>query len=268
MNPRNVRISGAVAAILLSVSIGGNTYAADPPFTCTTNGGGNWAVSASAPTKVPCSTPTGECTQIQYTVTPLKGKLPEHVTVLVGSDVSVVASRCGAVAPPCAGDLFTLIGIRDCASQAVRLLRPSGTSTFDLLVEGDASVTTSSMAVKKGLTTVEACKIVSLDVPDYNPKAQLTTKETFQFKDCEVQIEINPFTGDPGTATVVSGDCVIDAPPIETLQLVINGTPQNVTIGDGWVSSGESSCTTRFVRSKPYVVCDCRDATDPPSVCP
>jgi hypothetical protein len=268
MNPRNLDIYGACAAAVLTVATANLAFAADPPFQCTTNGGGNWAVSASAPTKVPCDTPTGECTQIQYTVTPLKGKLPEHVTVLVGSDLDVVASRCGAVAPPCAGDLFTLIGIRDCSSQAVRLLRPAGTATFDLLVEGDASVTTSSIAIKKGFTTVEACKIVSLDVPGFNPKAQLVTKETFQFKDCEVQIEINPYTGEPGPATVVSGECVIDSPPIETLQLVINGTAQNVTVADGWVSSGEESCTTRFVRSKPYVVCDCRDATDPPSVCP
>ena len=106
--------------------------------------------------------------------------------------------------------------------------------------------------------------------PPCDPKEQKATKESFQFNDCEIEVDLDPCTGEAGEARVVSGDCVIDVQPVESLQLVINGVTQNVTTGDGWISSGDHSCTTKVNRltKTAYTVCDCTTATDPSPPCP
>jgi hypothetical protein len=117
------------------------------------------------------------------------------------------------------------------------------------------------------------CRIASLGNPPppiCDPKAQQTSKETFTFNDCEIEVAIDPCTGESGEATVLSGDCVIDVQPVDSLQLVINGVTQNVTTGDGWISSGDNSCTTKINRltKTAYTVCDCKDSSDPSPPCP
>jgi hypothetical protein len=265
--------------------------AAEVPFACTTNGGGNWAVTASAPISIvcpqtgncpalrsgllsgntgfyePCYPGGGECTAIQYSVVKLKGLYVEHVAILADHEVVVVPAHSWDLAQPCNGDPVTEIGIRDCSTQAVRLNKNSETQLFDLIVEGDASPITSSIVVKKG-KVIEECRIASLGPLTVDLKAQLTTKETFQFDDCEVEIAINPFTGQPGEASVISGDCAVSAEPVQNLQLVINGQAQEVNTGDGWLSTGTDSCTTRLYRGVSYVTCNCKNATDPSPPCP
>jgi hypothetical protein len=236
--------------------------ATDTPTTCTTNGGANWRVTATGPLAAPCPPLVGgECSEIRYLVTPLKGKTADHVAVLADHSMEVVVGDSRNLFPECDGDNVTGIGIRDCSNQAVRMNKEADTGTFDLVVKGAAGLIGKSIVIKKG-TTIEECRIASLGPTTCNPKAQQAAKETFTFDDCVVEIELDPCTGEPGVATVVSGDCAIDSGPIESLQIVINGTTQNVTVGDGWISSGENSCTTTLFGGKKYTTCSCRDASD------
>ena len=249
----------ASAAVLTTA---GRANSSDAPTDCITNGAGNWNVVASAPITLLCPL-GGACTEIQYTVTALKstGANPDHVAVLAEHDLNVVVDANRTVSPPCAGDGVTQMGIRDCSTQAVRMNKEADTDSFNLLVEGAAAATGSSIVIKKG-KIIEACRIASLGASNCNPKAQQAARETFQFEDCTVEIELDPCTGEPGDATVVSGDCAIDSGPIESLQIVINGTTQNVTLGTGWISSGDNSCTTTLYLSRKYTTCTCRDASD------
>lgn len=234
----------------------------EPPMTCTTNGSGHWRVSAVGLLPTTCPTAAGgECVEIRYSITPLRGKYPDHVAVIADQSVDVVVSDSRNLFRACDGDNVTGIGIRDCSTRAVRLNKQSDTQTFDLVARGAPSLVGKSIVIKKG-SIIEECRIASMGPTTCNPKAQQAAKETFTFDDCIVEIELDPCTGEPGVATVVSGDCAIDSGPVETLQIVINGTTQNVTVGDGWISSGENSCTTRLFGGKKYTTCSCKDDSD------
>lgn len=251
----------AMAAALTMVTVVTAT-ASDVQYQCTTNGAGNWNIVALGPFSTQCpNLPLRECTEIQYTITPRFGKAVDHVAVLVDHAMSVVPPQASYLSLACDGDSVTNMGIRDCSTQALRMNKDSTTQTYNLFVEGAASATGKSIVVKKG-TLIEECQIASLAPSTCDPKAQQAAKETFQFEDCLVQIELDPCTGQPGDATVLTGDCAIDSGPIESLQLVINGTTQNVTVGKGWISSGDNSCTTTLYLGKKYTTCTCKDASD------
>ena len=242
----------------------GGTFASDTPFTCTTNGDGHWSIVATAPQVTTCPS-GGTCTKITYEIVPLKNKSADHVATLVAHEQVVETSQSGDVYTECDGDPVTEVGLRDCSMQAVRLNEESETGKFDLYVQGDKAVATDSTIVVKKGRIVEACRIASLGSscePVCDPKAQTASKETFVFDDCEVEIALNPCTGDPLSATTVSGDCAVGAVSVDEIKLEINGVLQDVTVGEGWLSSGEDSCTTRWFRRKPYVTCSCTNVSD------
>jgi hypothetical protein len=263
MNCRRHRLASLPITLAL-LATAAAAHASDVPYDCTTNGAANWLVVANGPVTAPCpGTLGGDCTEMHYTITPQKGRSADHVAILAEHDLSVVVPDARNVSAPCIGDSVTSIGIRDCSTQAVRMNNNADTGAFDLVVQGSAAAVGKSIVIKKG-NVVEACRIASLGSPTVscNPKAQQATKETFKFEECEIEIELDPCTGEPGDATVVSGDCAIDSGPVETLQLVINGTTQNVTVGQGWISSGDSSCTTTLFGGRKYTTCTCKDASD------
>ena len=256
----NIRPLLLTATVMLLCA--GAAWANDAPLTCTTNGAANWRVTATGPTPVTCPTLAGgDCTEVDYLVTALKGKTPDHVAVLADHSMDVVVGDSRNLFPECDGDNVTNIGIRDCSTQAVRLNKSPEKGTFDLVVRGPASLVGKSIVVKKG-TTIEECRIASLGPAPCNPKAQQATKRSFKFEDCVVEIELDPCTGEPGAAAVVDGDCAIDEGPIESLQLVINGTTQNVTVGEGWISSGVGSCNTTLFQGRKYTTCSCTNIED------
>jgi hypothetical protein len=257
------RFSFLLAAVSMIAMVGG-AQASDVPFECTTNGSGKWKVVASGPIDVPCPAPAGgQCTEMQYDVQPLVGVQPDHVAILAGHDLTVVGADSRNVALPCDGDSVTLIGIRDCSTQAVRMNQEAETDLFNLVVAGEAQPVGSSIVIKKG-KTIEECRIASLGLQQVtcDPKAQQSSKETFTFGDCEVEITLNPCTGDPLSARTISGDCAIGAVSIDEIKIEINGVIQDVTVGEGWLSSGNDSCTTRWFNRKPYVTCSCTNTTD------
>ena len=259
---RSMRILTIATAAALAMATVATATASDVQYECTTNGAGNWKIVASGPVSTQCpNLPVRACTEIQYAISPQLGRAADHVAVLVDHAMSVIPPQASYLSSPCDGDSVTGIGIRDCSTQAVRMNKDATTQTYNLFVEGAASATGKSIVIKKG-TVIEECSIVSLAPSTCDPKSQQAAKETFQFEDCLVEIEIDPCTGEPGDATVLSGDCAIDSGPIESLQLVINGTTQNVTVGKGWISSGENSCTTTLYLGRKYTTCTCKDASD------
>lgn len=260
--------SGVLACGVFFVGLA-TGWAAELNFECTTNDTGNWHVKAEGPRAVACQPDSnaGEadlCTEMDYTITPLKGLAPDHVAILV--DHEYVVEDDGiygnyAVALDCTGDSVTGIGLRDCSRNAVRMNENADTKKYQLSVVGDAAPQASSIVVKKG-RVMEECRIASLGPTTCDPKAQQASKETFAFDGCEVEITLDPCTNKPLSSRVVSGDCAVGEVEIQTLELVINGVSQPVTVGDGWLSSGENSCTTRWFNRQPYVTCSCTNTSD------
>jgi hypothetical protein len=258
------RISEVFVTVVALIASIGVAAASDLPFECTTNGGGKWKIVAHGPTSISCPAPaSGACTAMQFAIQPLVGTQPDHVAILAGHDVTIVSTDSRNVAAPCDGDSVTYLGIRDCSMQAVRMNKDAQTGFFELIVTGDAQPIESSVVVKKG-KVIEECRIVSLGLDPVvcDPKAQQASKETFTFDDCEVEIALNPCTGEPLTATTVSGNCAVGAVSIDEIKLEINGVLQDVTVGEGWLSSGDDSCTTRWFNRKPYVTCSCTNVSD------
>src|SRR5262249_20208539 len=178
---------------------------------------------------------------------------------------------------PCIGD--GKIGTNDCSSQAVRLdaddLNPT-TNAYSIIVQDAKALRGKAMIVRKG-TMVERCRIASLGQDDVNVNAEKTTSEEVNVKGCTVTIPKDALTGEGGQATISGPGCVFVAngAPVNAGSLVIDGKDVGAfTFGDGFVSSGASSCTTKVVSNRLYTWCTCADANhdgipdDPKPPCP
>lgn len=253
------RIPTALAFVFVALTAGA-AGATDRPMSCTTDGSGNWTVTAVGPLTVTCPTGvTGDCTGVKYTIVSNLGLLPDHVAILAEHDAAVVIPESRFVSPPCSGDSVTLLGVRDCSTQAVRMNQNLETQFFDLVVQGAKDLTSSSIVVKKG-KVIEECRIASLGTETFNPNAQRTTMEELTFKGCTVRIPTDPITGEGGMATLSGTNCVFvaNAAPVGTGELLVNGQSVGMlTYGDGAISSGTASCTTKVVSNKLYTWCTC-----------
>jgi len=250
-----------------------NGWAAELNFECTTNGvsnngGGSWHITASEPYPVACknAVPAGTiCTEIDYRITslPPNNLGADHIAILVDHEYTVDdLDTSRNVFLPCDGDTVTQIGIRDCSRQAVRMNQYDETVGYRLAVIGDAAAQASSIVVKKG-KVIEECRIASLGPTTCDPKAQQASRETFTFDDCEIEITLDPCTNKPLSSKVLSGDCAVGQVEIDSLELVINGVAQPVIVGEGWLSSGENSCSTKFTRAgDAYITCSCTTVSD------
>ena len=252
------------------------------PFECTTDGGGNWTISATQPHAVTIDNPDGTTslgTEIEYKVTSNYGLSPDHVLVLAGYGVDVVIPEARNVYEPCVGDTgTTYLGIHDCSSIAVRMNKNNDTQTFELAVLGDEDPTNSSIVVKKG-KVIEECRIASLGKRDdtFDPHAQVTAAQEITFKGCTVTIPTDTSTGEGGVATITGDNCVFvaNAEPVSVGELVVNGqSVGTLTFGDGSLSSGTASCTTKVISRRIYTWCTCADVDgdgvpdDPIPPCP
>jgi len=246
-----------ILSLALTVGIAGAT---DKPMSCTTDGGGNWTVTAVGPLSITCPGGlVGDCTEVRYQIVSNFGLLPDHVAVLAEHDAAVVIPESRFVSPPCTGDSVTLLGTRDCSTQAVRMNQNADTHSFELAVLGAKDLTTSSIVIKKG-KVIEECRIAALGTETFNPNSQRITTEELTFKGCTVRIPRDPITGEAGEA-VISGDgCVFVAngTPVGSGELLINGQSVGMlTYGDGALSSGTASCTTKVISNRLYTWCTC-----------
>jgi hypothetical protein len=265
----NARLPILFAAVLLLVAFG--AAASDAPSQCTTSGGG-WVVNVSDPFE-PASCPVARCTGLTYTLTPLRGEIPDHVAVLVEHDAPIVIPPSTFDTPPCAGDVVTALGFRDCSSQTARINQnQQKVGPFDLVVQGVKKPEGGSIVVKKG-KVVEQCRIATLGVPFdvFDPHEQISVSETIQFKACTLTIAKDPITGEPGVGAL-SGNCkfVANGAPLDSLSLAIGDTEighANWASINASLSSGSDSCTTRTISGRLYSFCDCTGTTDPRPPC-
>jgi hypothetical protein len=264
----------AVAAVLLAHG----ASASDPPFDCTTDGNQNWSVHVIGPFTVTCPD-GGDCTAVYYQITQLKTLAPAFVSVLADHDASIVVPEPADLYEPCVGDNFVRNGLNDCSSRAVRLdddgIDPDK-NAFTLMVRGQKAVTDGSLVVKNG-SVYERCRIASLGQDKFDVHAQRTTSQQVVFKGCTVTIPTDPVTGETGEATISGEGCVFaaNAEPVSEGELIVDG--KNVgafTFGDGYISSGASSCTTKVISNRLYSWCTCADTNhdgipdDPKPPCP
>jgi hypothetical protein len=143
------------------------------------------------------------------------------------------------------------------------------------VVAGAKAPSSSSIVVRRGSN--ERCEIASLGVDHFAPEEEILTSQVIVFKGCTVTIPIDHVTGKPGTASISGDNCVFLANglPIGHGELKINGiSVGNLTRGDGFISSGTSSCTTKVISDLLYTWCTCADTdgdnipNDPIPPCP
>jgi hypothetical protein len=79
--------------------------------------------------------------------------------------------------------------------------------------------------------------------------------ETFKFKGCEVTFEFDLATGAVLEFDVTGIGCTPFEGDVSELQILGPNFQEFGTFGDGWISSGENSCTTRLIGGRYYTVC-------------
>ena len=201
-------------------------------------------------------------TGIKYRVT----GSPDYVAALVTANNAIVSG--GHVYPACAGDPTTDLGARSCHEQAISFSCGSVTTELWIVVQGRKAAVLQSVAVKRN-SCIKSFAVAGLGV-DVNPFQQTQKNETVNFKGCAVT-----FTYDVNTGLVLNA--VLEPPPLSTkpvcaagqndgsccafnggedvshLELTLNGQPLGTSqFGQGYVSSGQNSCTTRVIGGRVY----------------
>jgi hypothetical protein len=223
-----------------------------------------WFVNVSSgPSFVSCNSPSGQCTEIEYEIS---GLFPaDRFAVLEGVDVMFVngGGQTQSYAP-CAGDPFTGIGKHACHEQAVAI-SPSGPVTkLKIGLDGQRKTSPTSIVVQKGDDT-RACLIEGIGVDDgAAPSQSLQTVETKVFEGCAVTFKFDSAGNvlsaandvkhsDPGATctpliitTVDKLSLTLDIPGVGSQSL---GLAQ---FGDGYISTGSASCTSRVIGGKVY----------------
>jgi hypothetical protein len=258
----------AAAAVLAAAPV----MAADIPTSCTikladehgTPNGDTYSVSVvSGPSLSSCNAPSGQCTSIQYSVS---GKVtPERIGVLEG--VGVVSADGGStniIHPPCHGDKSTELGKNSCHEQAIGFVPDGGTTNLKLTLDGQRSTSPTSLVVVKGKFS-GTCVIEGTGLDDSaGPFQNVSKVETNIFEGCAVTFKFDasgnvvsavndPKQSDPNadcspliTTTVDKLTVTLDIPGMGTQTL---GAGQ---FGDGYISTGSASCTSRVVAGRVY----------------
>ena len=173
--------------------------------------------------------------------------------------------------PAVTGDPNTGLGKYSSHERAVKV-KVNTDGTFWVLVKGNKQPLPTSIVQKRGLfCPIKSTQILGLglDLPEgcvsscgnFAPSQTLTKTEIVKFKECEVEFTRSLVTGavigSEGT-DLLSGDCVLRTGSVGELTVSGAGLPtgdNKVSFGDGFVSSGEESCNTRFIGGRYYTVC-------------
>jgi hypothetical protein len=242
-----------------------------PPKSCST---GLFQVSVSSgPDFVSCtptaSNPSGRCTEIGYTVSPLSSYgFPDQVTALEGIGIQYVTGPGGQWFPPCVGDLVNVIGLRSCHEQAAKFNPNSNAKTFTIGLAGERKPGPTTVATRKGLLKLGQCTILGIGLDGVASPDQTTqSAETINFKGCLVRFTRDPATNDVVRAQLLTptGDsgkecqsptlngAIIDPRPVGDIEVFLgDSTLGPGKFGDGYISTGDESCTTRVIGGKVY----------------
>jgi len=205
----------------------------------------------------PACSAQGNFTGIKYQNT---GSSADHLATLVTRNNTVSGATGNQTYNACSGDPLTGLGKHSCHEKAVKINPYGQTVAFWVVVDGRKAAVETSVAAKKG-----SC-IKSFAKPGLGlegPNAFLTTQktETLVFKGCAVTFELNATTGevvnafnDPSQSdpTVTCSDLIVST--VDKLNLTLDGVGNLGfgQVGDGFISSGEDSCTTRVIGGRVY----------------
>ena len=245
----------ATAVLAGNVSGGGTPTAAPspPPPSCVTTNGYTISVT-SGPSLVPCSDPSGQCTEIEYTVGLVGGKPPDFVGVLEGVGIQYVSEGNGIQwYDPCVGDLVTDLGEHSCHEQTVRFSPQTNSLSVKIGLAGPRSPSPTTVAAKKGLFSLGSCRIIGMGLesgPSQNATYAPAKDEVVGGK-CKVHVSTNGKTGQTTVGTsadaVVPGvTCTVDGPfPIGTVQVAVGDEQAApVEFSEGFsFTLGNGSCT-------------------------
>lgn len=207
---------------------------------------------------LPVCSGEGTHTAIQYKVM-LSGLTDIATLVTANNTVSGGAS----VQPPCKGDSKTGLGKNSCHEKAVKptVLTVGTEKRFWVVVEGLKEPIDTTVAGKKS-GKVQCSKVAGLGLD--SPSAPVT--ESLKHGDCSVEFTLNSLTGtvisarltqesiDLGCSSPSLGlDGLINPADVADLQINLGGLNLgNANFGDGYLNSGENSCTTRVVGGRVY----------------
>jgi hypothetical protein len=216
----------------------------------------------------------GTNTKITYTVS--GNNAPDHVATVVASGyadctapsiLSVTGSPLSGnqAYGPAVGDPITGLGKWACHEEAVKVNPSASTLSFTITVSGIRGPAAKSVVVKKG-NTVKSCEIVGIGEQDTTEVAPVT--EIIRepgLNPCSVEFTRDRITGKVLHAQVTedsAGNCTLSQTPVENLSLQVAGPFGDCTaatcslgfakFGEGYVHSGEGSCTTRVIGGRVY----------------
>lgn len=222
-------------------------------------------LSTGTPSPATTCATSGAYTGIQYAIT----GSPSTISTVVTSNNTLVRQPNSSVFAECVGDSETGLGKQACHEKAIRYNCAANTTTFWVVVEGTKAATLQTVAAKKGFCT-KPVAVAGLGF-DVNVFQASQKTETVNFKGCAVDFQYDTVTGavqsaqlnidqslpvcqggeQPGTCCshVIESDVSklslsLDIPGIGNL-----GAGQ---FGDGYISSGVNSCTTRVIGGRVY----------------
>jgi hypothetical protein len=249
----------ALAAVLAASGASATDYSCTSFQPTVTVTAGPCPVSSGTPAACEAA---GSYTGIRYKVT----GSPDHVAALVTANNAVVSP--GTVYAACKGDPATRLGVNSCHEKAIALgsCRGLATAEFWVVVAGKRGPVQQSVALKKNYCVKSvAVPGLGFEISEFAP---LQTVESINFKGCVVDFTRDPLTGAVTNAVLNQGastkprcdtssqtNCCSDviSNTVDKLSLTLNGVPLgDGQIGDGYVSSGVNSCTTRVVGGRVY----------------
>ena len=289
---RKMLLIVALGAAGLLAALPAMAAEANLPTSCTTASGWTVRVTAGPCATSDAGTSGGlTCdsaglnTGIEYTVTgpgtPDHTFSFVHVTKLASEVLWVGGGNEGTVYAIGSGDPLSGIGLYAWHEVAARLNSEANKAgTYKIIMSGQREPIGTSVVVKKGKIT-DSCRIMGLGlepaidmslacVPNcttVNPEQTMTKTETMKFKGCAVKFEYDISTGELISATfdadasdkplcgAVSSNtcCYFNQEDVANLTLTVGNVPLGHGLfGDGYISSGTGSCTTRLIGGKLY----------------
>jgi hypothetical protein len=225
------------------------------------------------PDKSSCEA-SGAYTGILYHVT----GSPDYIAALVTANNTVVSG--GRTYEPCKGDPVTDLGDRSCHEQAVTFGCNSASVDFWIVVAGRKGPVLQSVALKKD-SCIQSVAVTGLGY-DISQFQVTQNTESVDFKGCVVDFVTDPLTGTvlsatlntdkstikdvcPTSGSITPGTCCSEPISYDVSKLKLSVTDDQFgcseahpcslgggQFGNGYVSSGTNSCTTRVIGGRVY----------------
>ncbi|HEY6554284.1 MAG TPA: hypothetical protein VI669_13085 [Vicinamibacteria bacterium] len=209
-----------------------------------------------------CARP-GTATGIKYKNS---GSTADHLATLVTANNDVATPSGCQNYSACSGDPLTGLGKHSCHEKAVKINPATQTAGFWVVAQGTTANKTqrlpvmTSIVAKKG-SCIKSTAILGLGLEGPSVFQAAKKAETIVFKGCAVKFELDAVTGQVVNAETdpLQSDPGANCSPlfvndVSELSLTLTGLGDLGAgqIGDGYISTGTNSCTTRVIGGRVY----------------